>query len=58
MTGVSEYCYGCCPFNIFLKILLFIYLTERERAQAGGEAEGGAGLSREPNAGPELKLDA
>ena len=42
------------PLSLFLKIL-FIYLTEYKRAQAGGAAEGegeaGSLLSREPDAG-------
>ena len=47
----------CPSISIFLKKILFIYLTERgterEGTQAGGAGEGEAGflLSREPNGG-------
>ena len=46
-------------FFLFLKIL-FIYLTESKRAQAGGMAEGeretGSPLNREPNARLEPRI--
>ena len=42
-------------FSFFFKKILFIYLTDRERAQAGGEAEGEGEadfpLSWEPSVG-------
>ena len=50
--------YFILSYFIFKKIL-FIYLTERERAQAGGAAEGEGEadflLSREPDVGLDLK---
>jgi len=72
LKKIFFFVYNFFPFSLSFFLSDFIYLTqrgERERAQAGGEAEGEAGslLSKEPDVGldprtlgsrPEPKADA
>ena len=47
-----EHCFHLTSiYHLYLSMILFIYLTENERAQAGGTAEGGGEAGSMPGPG-------